>query len=355
MDKKLVIHIGLRKAGSTTIQQFLNVNAADLKALGCDYPRVGRRARASHLNIAADVRQLKEFDPFYGGVNELKSYIDKQTTHLTIVSSEVFESASRESAEHLRDVLQPGFGESTIVLIIRDPTGLLPSSYAESVVSGRKTMEFDAFFDQIIDTRRLQYFLTAKRWALVWGWKSINVRLLDRNHMLNGDLIDDFMAAIGIDISDVRYRALRRVNSANVSPGWKVIEALRALYGAGHGLPSSHPLVLSPRNLSDIRTIRSCSQDVGDLLGWSEERGVYLTRAQAERCAEVFTETLEELNGRVPARIPMPKSLDVSAFRGRDFLPDVAMIDPAELRTFYDELGARYSESRAKAMEESAS
>ncbi len=355
MDKKLVIHIGLRKAGSSTIQQFLNVNTVDLKLLGCDYPRVGRRARWSHMNIAADVRQLGEFDAYYGSVNELRAYLKSQAFPLTIISSEVFEPASRENIEHLRDVLRPGFSDSTILLIIRDPKGLIPSSYAESVGSGRKTMGFDTFFDQLIGMRRLNYFHTAKRWALVWGWKSINVRLLDREHMLNGDLIDDFMAAAGVDVEDSRYRALQRPKSANVSPGWKVIEALRALYGGEHRLAADHPLISSPRNLSDTRIIRSCAQDVGDRLGWNADRGVYLTQAQAEQCAEVFAESLEDLNARISNPAPSPAGLDETGFKERDFLPDATLIAPAELRGFYDELGARYLMSRTNAADNSSS
>ena len=355
MEKKIVIHIGLRKAGSSTIQQFLNANYADLKSLGCDYPRVGRRARWSHLNIAADVRQRSAFDAYYGSVNELRAYLEGQAFPLTIISSEAFEPASRENIEHMREVLRTGFSDTTILLMIRDPKGLIPSSYAESVGSGRKTIGFDAFFDQLIGMRRLNYFLTAKRWALVWGWKSIRVRLLDRDHMLNGDLIDDFMAAAGVDIEDSRYRALQRPKSANVSPGWKVIEALRALYGGEHRLPTEHALISSPRNLSDIRAIRSCAQDIGDQLGWNADRGVYLTQPQAEQCAEVFAETLEELNARISLPTPSPTSLGETGFKGREFLPDAALIDPAELRGFYNELGARYLLSRANGAENSAS
>ena len=101
--------------------------------------------------------------------------------------------------------------------------------------------------------------------------------------------------------------------------------------------------------------LRSCAQDVGDTLGWNADRGVYLTREQADLCGEVFAETLEDLNSLISVPIPTPASLSDGEFKGRDFLPDVAMIVPADLRRFYDELGAMYSESRTSLTEDSAS
>jgi hypothetical protein len=342
LNKKLVIHIGLRKAGSSTIQQFLNENEQELNALGCDYPRAGRRSRWSHLNIAAEIRGLSQYDAEYGGVEELKTYLESQEFPFTVISSEVFEPASRNSIQQLKNMLSPLFSETEILLIARDPQGLIPSSYAEGVASGRKTMDFDSLFDQLISMRRLNYFLTARRWALVWGWKSIRVRLLDRQHMINGDLADDFMSTIGLDLSDPLYKALKKSAAANVSPGWRVIEALRAFYGGKHALPNDHSLLKIPHELSNIRLLRSCAEVLGGTMGWNMDRGSYVTRSQAELCEKVYFEAIEELNGRLTTKVPLPASLAVKGFKEREFLPDAQLIDKGELREFYDALGEIY-------------
>ena len=352
MDKKLVMHIGLRKAGSSTVQQFLNVNAEQLKAIGCDYPRIGRRARWSHLNIAAEARKLEQFDSTYGGVREMRDYVDRQNFPITIISSEAFEPTPRESVELLNQVLFPAFSQTKILLVIREPQRLIPSSFAEGVLSGRQTVDFDAFFTHLISTRRLRYHLTAKRWALVLGWEAVLVRLLDRDHLVNGDLTDDFMTTVGVDIEQPAYKALVRPNAANVSPGWRVIEALRALYSGGHGLPPSHPLVKAPRNVDNIRSIRSNAEILGAKLGWNSDRGSYITPAQAERCEAIFVDAVSELNQRLSAKLPSPAYPSDAARPEREFLPDASLIKASELRDFYDILGDMFGLSSDVGAEE---
>ena len=50
----IVIHIGLKKSGSSSIQAFLKANEDALQGLSVDYPPTGRAARAHH-NLALDI------------------------------------------------------------------------------------------------------------------------------------------------------------------------------------------------------------------------------------------------------------------------------------------------------------
>lgn len=344
--KKLVIHIGLRKAGSTTIQKFLGENFHRLRQMGCDYPKVGRNGRWSHSNIAAEIKQSEQFDVSFGSAIELSHYIKSNQYPMTILSSEAFEPFSPNEIEKLKNILEDKFSETIIIIIIREPRSLIPSIYTESVLSGRWTPCFDEFFEGLFTISRLRYFATGRKWALAWGWRSIRVRLLDPNQMLNGDLLDDFMNTAGLDLSDRRYEALKRPGSANVSPGWRVVEAMRALFSDGHQLPVTHPLVADVRTPNDIRVMRACAVNVGTKMGWNAERGVYLTRAQAERSCQMFTEAVNRLNLRLATPIPPPFGPADADFKGRQFLPSPEQIEAAERRDFYDEVGAAYLTAR---------
>ena len=335
----IIVHIGLRKAGSTSIQAFLHANGEALRELSIDYPLIGRAARNNHLNLAREIRGLTEFDPAEGTVAELSAYWRGADAEVMILSAEAFEECETAEALKLADLRRRADEDIRIVMIIRDLIGLMPSSYAQMVKLGVKIHEFDDFFKKRMRDRRIDYFATAQRWADAFGWESLRVRVLDRDHLLNGDLVDDFLSIAGVDPSEDRARRLRRPGAANVSPGWRVVEAIRALYGGRHGLPDGHPLADAVRHSRELRekTGRRALV-IGARLGWND-KGRYLTRKQARRCLEAYQATIGALNMRLPSRLPKPRGLKGRGFVARDAVPDIAQIPPAELRAFYDELG----------------
>ena len=87
----IVIHIGLRKAGSTSIQSFLSANEDSLRRMAIDYPRVGRLERLTHSNIAWEILGRRKFDPSYGTLSQLADYWREASSRMMIISSEMFE------------------------------------------------------------------------------------------------------------------------------------------------------------------------------------------------------------------------------------------------------------------------
>ena len=225
-------------------------------------------------------------------------------------------------------------------MVIRDLVDLMPSSYAEMVKLGRQTYSFDDFFKQRMRLRRVDYFATAQRWADAFGWESLQIRLLDRRHLLNGDLIDDLLNTAGLDPADERVRGLHRDAVANTSPGWRVLEATRALYTRRHNLPEDHPLADA---MSHTRARREevCRRayGVGAALGWNDDRGQYMTRKQAQISLEAYAAAIDALNTKLTVKLPAPLDLGQRGFVERDAAPDSDLIPAAELRAFYDRLG----------------
>ncbi len=335
----IVIHIGLRKAGSTSIQAFLRKNTKALRELSVDYPRIGRKRHANHQNLAAEIRGLPSFDPGLGDVAALAAYWRSAPADTLILSAENFEEAETSEALRFMALKRREDEEIRIVMIVRDLVSLTPSSYTQMVKLGVKTHTFDEFFDKRIKDRRVNYFRTARRWADAYGWESLRVRLLDPAHLLNGDLIDDFLGLADIDPADPAVMALVRPGMANVNPGWRVVEAIRALYDGRTGLPSDHPLANAASYNRDERDkIADFAIRLGAERGWNDERGRYLTREQAERCFETYEKAIHKLNKRLAAKLPKPVGLDERGFIARDQPPDVAQIPAAELREFYDAL-----------------
>ncbi len=337
-----VLHIGLKKSGSASIQTFLAANYDALRAMSIDYTTIGRGKRKAHHNLAHDAMTNAKFDASQGTLTELARAASDRAVSRVMVSSEMFEGCEPVAVSAVRSRLEAAGREYRIVLIIRDLLDLMPSSYAQKIRYGLNLFDFDEFFEERMKEARVDYFETASRWGDVFGWDALRIRPLDRRFQKNGDLIDDFLDAADVDLLDPRVQALERPGLVNAAAGWKVLEAVRGLHTGLHGLPDDHLLVRNrdaAGNRRQGRVIEEAARDIGDRLGWNADRGRYYTRAQAERVRETYAAAIAALNTRLPVALPEPSSLDERGFVERDFVPDVAHIPADELRTFYDALG----------------
>jgi hypothetical protein len=328
----IVLHIGLRKAGSSSIQSFLSANTEALKTQGVDYPTIGRlgTTRTAHVNLVHDLTGSGKFVADYGGLDALAARWRASDASTLILSSEIFETCSGEEAARLGDILRRGDEPFRIVLVMRPLGDLMASSYGQKVKYGAKTFDFDKFFERRILEPRVDFLHTAQAWAVAFGWDSLRLRCLHPDHLLNGDLIDDFL-----DLAGVTDRGLVRTPPENVTPGWKVLEAVRGLYTGRHGLPGDHLFAEAAwHGHEQRRTFGNLAKAVGQRRGWNADRGRYLTRAQAERCHAIYARAIGALNRTAGVSLPIPKG----EFAERPFLPSADHIAPRDLRAFYDDV-----------------
>ena len=348
----IVIHIGMPKAGSTTIQHFLRDNDAALRELSIDYPVVGREHpnfNLNHRNFANGLLERENrIHKKSSSMADLIAYISESKYNTTILSSEELFRATEPSIIRARELLSSIGQEFRLILIIRDPSDRLPSAYAQGVRFGASTDDFDTFFEFRSANDKVDQFKIAERWAKVFGWSAIRVRLLSPPALRGGDLIEDFMASAGLDPDSPELTALPRPARANESPGWKTLEAVRAFFGGRSALQQGHPLLRmdAPKTPRKRRRFGSAAEESALELGWPEDKGRYLTRAQAASCADAYALTVRQLNEYLEYTLPVPLGSTERDFVERSFLPDVTRIDPAELNSFYDAWGARLDEGR---------
>jgi hypothetical protein len=297
--------------------------------------------RIDHNNLASELRERSNFDPKYGTLSELAAYWKNSKSETLLISGEVFEECDTKECLRLKNMLDRGGEEFRIILILRDLLDLMVSSYAQKIKFGRNSYDFDTFFAERIEHRRINYARTAKLWADAFGWQNLRIRLLDRRFLINGDLLDDFLTTLGLDLDSDDVRGLTRSEPVNVSPGWRVVEAVRALHLGAPRLPKDHALA-DCRNLSvnERRVLGANALDLGAEFGWNKDKGDYLTLRQAEICFATYRAAVRKLNRNLADPLPFPASLDERGFVARDQMPGVGAIAPEELRAFYDKLGS---------------
>lgn len=342
----IAIHIGARKCGSSSIQSFLQNNSGPLGTISFDFPTVGRGSGKSHDNIAHEINGRDLFDPKLGSLDELSCCWRTGEYRHAILSSELFEETPPEGISRLRRAFaRPGDAHDfKIIFVIRDLLGAIRSSYAKRVRFGDHTYNFDVFFPRRLNSDICDYYNTATRWADVFGWESMSVRILDGRHLTGGDLLEDFMAAL--DLKAEEKTQLQRTPVVNASPGWKSLEAVRALFGDRHGLDKEHPLRAFVKRRNSWKLIGNTAARVGAELGWNDEKGAYFTLSQAEACLDKYRRSIELLNLRLASKLPIPPDLSQQGFAERRFLPEAAQIPASELKAFYNEVARQLSERR---------
>ena len=95
---RIVIHVGLKKSGSASLQTFLDANADRLRSLSIHYPKIGRMARIAHHNLAHEIRGPRRFDPQLGTLAECAQEWRSCGHRTMVLSSETFEEAETSQA-----------------------------------------------------------------------------------------------------------------------------------------------------------------------------------------------------------------------------------------------------------------
>jgi hypothetical protein len=221
---ELVLHIGRHKTGTTAIQWHL----ARIGHPGLCYPEAGRTrdAATSHIAHHTIPALIKRQDPHAESDRlRLADHIAEEVagSPVVVLSSEYFETLPDGAMPALaRFVRRIKADRVTTVYFAREQLDYLASRFQQSVIQGSKEHDFADFA-----RRHIEPDLP----ALVERWRSIGhvqVRLYDRELLLGGDVVTEFIATTGL-----RSRPSRPVRDANLSISGNLLVAKAVLNAMG--------------------------------------------------------------------------------------------------------------------------
>lgn len=310
----IILHIGLHKAGSTTVQTYLRDNAEVLAEAGVLYPVIGRAERSiAHHRLAADLR-AEEAEA--GHWAEIVRLAEDNPSKRVVISSEGFQSADPA-------LVRAMLGDHPVKVFCyhRDAAQRFVSVYGHGTKNGFRTLDFDRVFENQFTMKRTYIGDTLKAWAEAFGGANVRVRSLHPSCLVNGDLMADVFEVLGLGADAESRLGLRQVGARNVSPGWKALETLRALYDdLGPGRPN-------PETTPDGRTARGAllkrALQAEAKLGLGG-KGRYLTTEQMQRCIELEDADIAGMQAAgIDCRL---RPITLEGFEPRDFLPEFARI-----------------------------
>ena len=318
----LYIHAGFHKTGTSSIQHFCAVNEERLANFGIQYPVAGRKRLGAHHTLVEELLSEKP-----------KSYWDtivasvKQGTTV-LISSEAFGRLTKRGIQELKQIVD-GIPVK-LIFYIRDYASHAQSTYVQRTRQGLNLLDFDEFFPSYLRPKRLAHSAKLMNWAEAFGRENVRLRSLDPRHLDHGNLIGDFVSALGLKTAS--FPLEEGQERQNVSPGWKAVEILRAVLVR----VARESVKQGVRDRGIVTNISDLIVGAAKEAGLDREKGRYLTLDQWEVSQSAYRKTIEELNKwLVGPKIPIPER---SQFSERCFLPSIDHVPSDQLSWMVERL-----------------
>ena len=243
----LFLHVGLHKTGTTSLQKAFFDNRAALERQGFLYPRTGLSPKPvnwGHHELAYALRHRPQGTEMW---QALRKEADDAGLPNVVVSSEElsllpFASLPGPAPFKLISQIFEGY-DVRLICYLRPQAEMISSLYNHHVKSVGEKRDILEFIAQVAPRLDYQNYLNVAAHGL--GTGAIEVRLYQKSHMKNGDIISDMADRLGIDLTHgftIRQAAL---NSGLTREGLQaMLEANRRLAGDPEQLKAERTAII---------------------------------------------------------------------------------------------------------------
>lgn len=206
MKKRLIIHIGMHKTGSSSIQRFLSRNRYLLRAWGVYYPTsrgAGGQRQPKHNALFSAISHQADFNEPHpelesGGeqVHRLIRQIERARCTTAIISAEGLSGEKPDFAKALAPLAEAF--DVQIIAFIRRHDVWVESFYKQMVLSRevREARSFDAFCDDPATRLHMQFATILGWWAAVFGDNAVSAVPFDQ--AADAGIVRTFLSAAGL-------------------------------------------------------------------------------------------------------------------------------------------------------------
>lgn len=240
--KRLLIHIGTGKTGTSSIQNFLYANRKKLaEQFGLHYPGYGL-SKIDHFGEVIHahypvVTWIK--DRQTQRLKTLSDSLNSSSCDIAVISCEnLYHHLTSEDIAFLANAIK-GFSVE-IICYVRRQDLYMESAWKQQVKVGALSTPFPDFLRQHAHSEHLEkvhgnYYRMLLPWANTFGFENVKVRVFDKSEWVNGDLIDDFLNTCGLEV-DKAISGLEKSQITNTAMPSELIMLVRKV-NATHAIP----------------------------------------------------------------------------------------------------------------------
>ncbi|MDO8358792.1 MAG: hypothetical protein Q7T08_01980 [Devosia sp.] len=199
---RLIIHIGAAKCGSTSIQNDLALNAAPLRRNGVLIPdeNLGLTGKVSgnhiwvfqNLTLPGADRSLVRRQ-----LVALQKTMSSEKLHTLVISAEnlINEAAFAEICAPALDL----FDDIAVIAYVRRQDDYLLSAWRQWW--SKQDRSFERYLGDVVG-RDADWARLIAPWERAFGSRRLRLRRFDREHLVNNDVVDDFIRTAGLPQHD---------------------------------------------------------------------------------------------------------------------------------------------------------
>jgi len=236
--KRIILHIGRHKTGTTAIQRFLRTNPDLLESHGYYYPNFGIRGFGHHeLGAPLTRGNLRKAGEQANDIisdlrHSIKAELDSQSG-TAIVSSEAFQMCDPK-------VVRKVFPDCdvSVVIYLREQIGYLISAYAQKVHASNYTGSLEDFYTSTFAKTYTQF---VDEWNNEFT-NDLTLRIYERDDLIEQNVVVDFCEAV-LQIDRNVVKELYQGNDANPSLTRNLLE-FKLFVNNHEPLPEAHAKLL---------------------------------------------------------------------------------------------------------------
>lgn len=267
MSREIILHIGISKTGTSSIQRALAAVRPALGAAGIHYASSPGHANHGLLPMSlVPTGALRGFNPLlWEGIGpearlaRFRAEFAAEMAALPAAARRVVFSAeqcagllnSPARVAALRELLAPHAAAFRVIVYLRRQDRHFASGYVQSMRVGHVV---PPGFGPGGEDGLYDYAALLDRWAGVFGAAAVTPRIFEPESLAGGDAVDDFLAAIGAP-GIVPAGAPERRSNLSITPG-----AIALVLALAEGLRGTRPGVLSPDSLLWRRVMQRVSE-----------------------------------------------------------------------------------------------
>lgn len=232
MSKKIIIHAGFPKSGTTALQASLNEYKKSLRDQGIVYSTAWNNAH--HRPAWAVMGYVFGWEGKGGSTTPISVWEKfvrqiKKSKKTFLISSEFFSHAPKEVVQRIHDDLAAD--DIEIIFTLRPFAKILPSRYQQSLKKGKKwTYEewLSKVFSEVSthqdDSYMIDYAGILKTWADVFGQENVTLVLTDETNPDN--LYRRFEQAVGISSNTLQVATTKKLNRSLTGSEVSILRAV---------------------------------------------------------------------------------------------------------------------------------